>query len=385
MHCHAIHDLLLACQKIEQQLNNQNSSIAKLMPRFFVVGSLVEGTRLFRASEGDMTVEFLGLHQFSSLEDATSIKINGEDIHLLKRFVKKGTLLFDYPEFLFFFMECIQSAISILKSNDELFQSKFGPLVLDHSNCDVCKKENSEQSNQPMTHDENCLPTVCHTKIGACLILPWKFNDSHGWTMAADLVPVFPIKGQTLELINKVMKTLLENNPPGWRKHTESFYERDIFLPEGFLKEYVAQDQLRRNQVENINIKLLNYNDENNQVIRPAQRMDVGALQSNVVFQQAYIHIKALNTILEAKVKSYMVKKVLLQKEFFAKSRVFQEGSAYFENEKLWQFIVFDVLHHQEMKKHFDEKIDYSKWSREKCWEIPLKETTFNSFQPCTE
>ena len=353
---------------IEQQLNKDETSlIAKLKPRFFVIGSVVEGTRLFCASEADMTVEFQGLHEFALLgDDATALMVNEQDIFLLKDFLKKGSLLFDYPKFLFFFMQSIQSAISILKS-DGNFPPTFGPLILDHHQCNICKNENEYE---PMTHSENCLPTVCHTRIGTCLILPWKFDDSHGWTMTADLVPVFAIKGQTMELVNNVMRTLLAKNPHGWRDYLASVYERDIFLPEGFLLESGEV----RNPIQNINIKLLNYNDENNQIIRPGQRMNVYKLRG-IDLQQAYVHIKALKTVLEASAKSYMVKKVLLQLEFLMTATV--EVLDLEKQDTKWQEIVFEVLHHPDLKKHFEKKIDYSKWSREKCWEIPLKFTTF--------
>ena len=343
--------------------------MAKLKPKFFLIGSVAEGTRLFRASEADLTVQFLGLHELTVV-DATTLIVHERDIGLLGSFLKTHNV-FDYPAFLSFFMENLQSAMATLTRVGKFPQS-FDGLNLNHHQCKTCNKNMKEGEVSsiftPMMHDENCHPAVCHTKLGACLILPWKFDNHHSWTMTVDFVPVFSVRGKTMDLFNEAIKSLVEKNPPGWRDYLTSIYKRDIILPEEFKSQ--AKSSNKRN-IRQICIKILNYGNVDNCIIRPAQEMTVQDFQSNEILQQAYLHIKALNTVLGVGAKSYMVKKVLLLQD---NKNLAVRGSVMSAEQKriLWQNLVFVVLNHKDLKKYFAKKIDYDRWKSDTSWNIPL-------------
>ena len=271
---------------------------------------MAEGTRLYSASEADLTVQFFGLHAFRTGAKATELHCH--DVNLLQTFVKNGNV-FNYPKFLNFLMEEIRSALNQLSLDDKI-PTSFKKLNLEFKACNECEEMSKETSIlNPVKHCTKCLPTVCHTKLGPCLIFQWMFGESFEQVMTVDLVPVFNVKGKTLDLFNKVMRTLLNDNPPGWKDYMVSIYKRDIILPEAFKSQEKGTND---DECQQIAIKLLNYGDENNYIIRPAQEMQVQDFQSNQILKGAYLRIKALNTILKAGVKSYLVKKILMLPEF---------------------------------------------------------------------
>ena len=327
--------------------------MAKLKPRFFLIGSVAEGTRLEYGSEVDVTVQFQSsLHEFTLGADATELICNPRDTTLLKKFLKKGNI-FDYPKFLLSFLDAIENALFKIQTEKKI--PSLSNFVLNDVSNDSCQNEQKlDTLYQPTKHTSSCLHTVSHTKLGPCLLFQWKPENSNGWIMTADFVPVFKVKGTTMDLFKEVLTTLLQKNPPGWREYTDTLYRRDIILPEVF--------QTQSTEVKEVAIKLLNYSDENNYIIRPAQEAGIADLQSNKVLLQTYLHIKALKSVLQIEAKSYMVKKVLFLPEFSKRARA---GNLLEDPKKLkteWQKLLFDVLNYPELRKSFGTKIDYEKW-----------------------
>ena len=361
MSCQAINDLLLLCKRIEQQLNQDEKSImSKLKPRFFLIGSVAEGTRMYRASEADFTTQFRGLHEFSVGEDATELIAHDNDVKVLKAFINDKKV-FNYPAFLKFFLEQLRIAIEELERNEEIPQS-FKKLNLYHVPCENCKKEMKHIFIfQPFQSCKDCLPTICHTKLGPCLAFHWMFDESNGWVMTADLVPIFQVKGKPMDLFNRVMTTLLDKNPPGWRNYTFSLFKRDIILPEVFK----LHEKNSNEDQQEVTIKILNYGNQNNFIIRPAQEMKVQVFQTNSILRQAYIHIKALKMVLGTDAKSYMVKKVLLLPQFDSLVTEGEKLTSETQRRQCWMNLVYDVLNYPDLKKEFRKRIDYDKWTRE--------------------
>ena len=104
--------------------------------------------------------------------------------------------------------------------------------------------------------------------------------------MTADLIPVFKVKGNTMELFNKVISTLVEKNPPGWNDRIEKMFERDIIQPQAF------GSQKKDNTESFVGLKLLNYGEDQSFLIQPAQDMAVEDFQTNVILREAYVHLK---------------------------------------------------------------------------------------------
>ena len=58
--CTMIHSLVTLCKALEASLPTTSELVAKLKPKFMLVGSVSEGTRLGLANELDLTVNFQG-------------------------------------------------------------------------------------------------------------------------------------------------------------------------------------------------------------------------------------------------------------------------------------------------------------------------------------
>ena len=195
--------------------------------------------------------------------------------------------------------------------------------------------------------------------------MKWNYKEISR-VITVDLVPVFQVDEMNLKLFNKVTLSLVNEKPMGWRSYMDALYKRDIILPEAFITQENKEKPVR------VAVKLLNYADDHNYIIRPAQVMAVHDFMSKDILRQAYLHIKALNVVLGSSVKSYMVKKILLLPEF--KHFEIAEKQQHLRDKqktKIWQQLVFDVMQHYELKKHFQTKIDYALWKTSSV--IPLK------------
>ena len=100
-------------QKLERALNT-SSPIAFLKPRFQIVGSAIEGTRIHSASEVDVpiTFEFLEENPFQIGKNATELKVP-ENVPELDVFATDG--VFDYGKFLELFLQSIETCLREIK------------------------------------------------------------------------------------------------------------------------------------------------------------------------------------------------------------------------------------------------------------------------------
>ena len=267
LECLAVHDLLLTSQELEKALNeNLWSPISRMKPTFFLIGSVAEGTRLYCGSEVDLSAKFEGLHPFLVDEvTGTSLLVDDNDREILRQFITDSNM-FNYSKFLEFFLKEVNSALKLLVKEKRLPATL--NLSFDHQPCPLCIELNDAQQKrsifEPYTHCDQCHPAVCHTKIGPCILSTWNFAGISR-TMVVDLVPVFEVKGQSLPLFNNVMRTLINDTPPGWKDYLESIYKQDIILPEAF-----ATQKGDRKKVK-VTCKLLSYGNQYNYVVRPAQ------------------------------------------------------------------------------------------------------------------
>ena len=224
--------------------------------------------------------------------------------------------------------------------------------------CPDCKKESQKirkSRYSPQTHCDHCFPAVTHTKLGPCLIFQWGREKI---PLTVDLIPVFPVNNPDdktlLSLFNITIKTLLEKKPENWLKHFEGIIERDRLLPESFASS-LEKDTTGTFDVA---IKILNYGESNNIIIRPGQNLEVAnefdSEEQGELLRNVYTHAKALREVLRLNIKSYFLKKILLQdetKKVIKASRRLDEG-------------LLILLSHQEVKKSFKGDIDFNHWER---------------------
>ena len=202
-----------------------------------------------------------------------------------------------------------------------------------------------------MSHCKNCLFPVTQTKLGPCLIFKWR-SEEHFKTInvTIDLIPVLPIAGSsTCDLFESVTNSLLDSKPPNWLSHISRVLNQDKILPEAF------EDDFKTVPINalNVAIKLINYGNEHNYIIQPAQHLDVTDFDDKWDLKQCYCMIKALKFYLDIDVSSYLIKKILLSKEFKGKK----------ERVTSIEKVVYEAFCHPELKKEFSKFIDFEKWT----------------------
>ena len=98
--------------------------------------------------------------------------------------------------------------------------------------------------------------------------------------------------------------------------------------------------------------------------------------------------LQALNTILKAGLKSYLMKKILLLPDFIARANEAKEAkegknAKTFKESECWQELLFDIAHHPKLSPNFKKKIDFKHWSKKDRYgyfhvtNIPLRKSNY--------
>ncbi len=222
------------------------------------------------------------------------------------------------------------------------------------------------------THCTQCIFPVTHTKMGACILFQWSESKlfEKEITLTVDVIPLFPIAAKTkqckevnvLKLQKILTKGLLEQRPSNWINHFKGHVKKDRVLPEAF-KEQMDNDTLM------IGIKLLNYGENQNCIIHPAQKLKIDSFGKHENLKKLYCVIKALKTMLSIDLSSYFIKKVILLKEFRKSIKT---------HKKFEWVMVKRAITETALKPYFENIIDFERWaSRSHRYEhIPLHTRT---------
>lgn len=339
-----------------------------LDPSFVLVGSIIEGTRINSANELDLTVTFNGLQDFPLLlgEDAFTLKRNPRhENHPLADYFSPidDTFMFE-----FFFTEILENVAEIAASIISGYRGvvkRRGKKLIKRSL--VLKRD--DKLGSFYTHDKSSVITVTHTKCGVCLIFEWKKGAKKKEILTIDLIPVFPVQGSSLKLLfETVTKTLLKEKPPNWLSYLMSFVVKDAILPQSYKEQFeeVPEKPL------NVGMKILHYGRGKNFVIRPAQQLAITSeFESNYQLKMVYVHIKAVKTIYEANVSSYLIKKLLLTEEIKNGINVGENIDRGTENKLLEENLHF-CLNQHDFKEMFKDIIDYAEYKSPSA-QIPIK------------
>ena len=202
-----------------------------IKPKFFLVGSIPERTRIGHANELDIVMRLQGLKHFPFVveeDDAMKLKINNPK-HPLIEFRKRDNT-FNFERFFIEFHHHIKEALYQI-INKQLLEPG---LTIGRADkfCDDCRQlRDIHKVYAPYKHCKNCLFPVTHTKVGPCLIFQWQPDqNTQPSVITVDLVPVFPIKSENktiLDWMNCVTKTLITNRPPFWLDYFYKFINTD--------------------------------------------------------------------------------------------------------------------------------------------------------------
>ena len=342
--------MLKVIKRLEENLTD--SQIGILEPRFILIGLVMEGTRILKASEIDVTVTFkyFSENPFKLGKDATELLISNSN-NDTQMFCTNGK--FDYAKFMSLVLTCIKTSV-----NEIHLPPLFGK-CLPHPQlqCEKCIEvsEESDSIYAPFKHCIDHPTTVTHTKLGPCLIfqeMDEKSEVCQKKYFTVDLIPVFPIQTNEgiLGLVNMSTKTLLHSRPQYWLDYYESLMKRDIILPDAFKK--LGSQTLNKSSVD-IAIKLLHHGPEPNFMIRAAQDMECINFRENEVLRKIYVYMKCIKEILEIPAKSYFMKKVILRDEFLFRTR---------DSIERFDELLHDALSHEDLKPLFEKRIDFQQW-----------------------
>ena len=344
--CLKVRDMIKVMQFVEKDLS---TVMPILEPRFILVGSIAEGTRIHWANELDIMMRFNGIqnHPLLMEENPFELKLSIDSSlsseHHLGKWGNKG--IFKYQEFFSFILETLEN---IIRTNSEKIKELTDSRIKPRQSLNpICPHQEKDQ-HPHFSHCTKCIFNVTQTKCGACLVFEWKYDKDQNDILTIDLIPVIPIRGKNLnEMMTLITSTLLNERPPNWLRYLKGFINKDQILPESF------QDQLNENQDKplEVGMKLLHYGNGNNFIIRPAQQLAVTAeFEENEELKRVYCQIKCLKSLLRVEINSYFVKKVLLTDEMKGKIHGLP-------------FDIYTILQHPDLKAKFEQVIDYEELS----------------------
>ncbi len=374
--CHKIRSLLQALQLILKDL--KENSMEWLKPSMRLVGSIFEGSCLSNVNELDISLKFEALddHPFKiTNENACEIVLHEESLLVSKGYSttsRRGLKVLDHAKFCHFLMQSLSNSVENVckKLSWPVGLKKTSPWQFGQC-CSCILESNMGKTSlySPATHCQSCYPTVCHTKVGPCLIFNWGHRKN---PLVVDVVPVYPFVSSNqglLPLFGAVTETLTKKKPENW-----SWYHRKIIRSERLLPEYYAKCQsMKQKQIFHMPIKLLNYSPENNHIIRPGMSKFSTSDELNT---DLFSYCKAVKHLLPVKMDSYQIKRVVLSDEVMQKLC---------SSDVLMDEALCVTLGHPELREYFEPFIDFPTWertierskrarSRSICQEIPLKQ-----------
>ena len=358
IHCLIINDLVVFFKKVEEGLQCFSTLLKKLKPRFTLMGSVAEGTRLSIANEMDICMEFEGLKR-------SPFKINLEDpYHIYKTdtfpdwmqdyFDSNGRLVLQ--KFKLQLLEAVDSvAGEVLNDNPTRLQAYTPNKKYDWKKCKDC----GENANLPLFKQcKNCCVVTAQTKVGICLQLAWKhegfsykkrkkIKHQSGFTLytLVDLVPMFNIEPTHIRpFVKATNKAMLEKD------HPEEWYE--------YLKKYLSTDKILQGlgtedeYVSRVLLKLMNSQKENNYMVKAGQHLSCEKFQTERL-KEVFCLIKVVKQSLGVDtINNYLLKKILAMPEYLQLDQEKEDDDE----------LLYKVLSSSHLKHHFDKSIDFDKY-----------------------
>ncbi len=337
-------------------------------PKFDMVGSASEGTRLGGADEIDVNVKFEAMPPFEMEGGDNAMKIimagDGDKTTELPFLDEDGH--FSYSQFVQGLCTEVQECLAKLDQdkvpNGLTFNCYWIPCV----NCNMV----DDELMVPLKHCSKCLPAVTYTKLGACLLFSWIGDDQVETILTMDLIPSFELiyTGGRFTLLETVFESLDKVRPEGWRRHCQQVSKQDRhFLNEG--EKVEALEPPERKQ-EGITLKLLNFGQGANYVVRPSQKLKTSLIWKDQRAKTLYTYLKTVKKVLGLKVSTFFIKKCLVM--FLRTRRISFAGLKLDSDEllgplaKVYELArnLLEVMTQPDIMHIFSEVIDLHQWRR---------------------
>ena len=194
-----VFDLLKIAQLLEKELPQVNKILAFLKPKFTLVGSVAEGTRIGLGSEIDLTMRFEGWMQ----QEEAPFKTNLYSDHLYKNapwpewaewYFEENKPMFMLERFKYDLLSSFDSALcNIFRKGKNPTRLKIQPNVHQKEpmrlrDCEQCDVRISQKTN---IQCENCILATSQTKLGICLQFTWVSDSGQEAYCSMDVIPAF--------------------------------------------------------------------------------------------------------------------------------------------------------------------------------------------------
>ena len=292
--CEKVRAMLELCKNLGLSLQKDDKYPLwkSLRPEFILIGSVAEGTRIGKASEIDIAVQFKALNDrpFHVEDDPYHLIADSDESHPLKEFLNDGSKL-DYnrvfERYLDEIGECFKTGLKLPRN------ITLGSMM---ANCEECKTLFPK-------HCIDCLPCVTHTKSGACLIVKWKNAE----ILTIDLIPVWPVRTENvMQMFNVVTRSLAAEKPVNWLPYLKKLIRKDRVL-----LEHIMTGINPGSSDLYTGMKMLNDSDSQF-VLRPAQSLRLEQFKAEPRKKRIYQLLKAVKQHLDIDVGSYFLKKSVL-------------------------------------------------------------------------
>ena len=340
-------DLLNLYHTLEREVKK---NLKEFDPEFQMSGSMSEGTRLGLANEVD-----IGLI-FNSMKNNVAFKVDRDPFSLKKAetvptFMEKyfnAKDEFNYHDFMLFLLNQFNSMIKEIFDKGMLNRSNRLMCVTTNkawkegkTKCDGrCNREMKSDPDTKFEQCTQCVVSVSQTKIGIALQFHWKsmsrfikictfakeiecekhsyddlenlLEEGEGVVVycSIDIIPQLPIEEiEALELARIVNRPMLSPNPP----------ERWLRCLYNYARHYkIIQDLIQSDggMINSIVLKTINFCEERNHYVRPAQPNTEGNKFQSDKMKKIYCCIKYLKKALDLDLSNYWVKNELLKKEY---------------------------------------------------------------------
>ena len=349
-----INCLIKFCQQLEVELPKSSVLMRNLKPKFSIVGSVAEGTRLGLANELDLTMSFEGWPDgtFCVKDDPYFLrKTELTPQWMVPYFDSSGCFLFN--NFKYDLMNDIEKAAMKIRLPANLkYVTSNTDFQMGLTKCkDNCSKRLAKSAKKMFKQCKHCAVFISQTKVGACIQLEYNFNALGTVYCSVDLIPMFKIKEMDAMKLSRIgnIAMLAPDHPWGWFKYLMGVVRHDRVTQE-------LADEIGINTIKTVSLKTMNCNAGRNYYVRPGQVLGPEKF-SNKDLKMSYIRIKLLSKVLDVNLNMYWVKK-----ELRTFGRYQYRGN------------LFAVLSKGKFKTLLQDKIDFEKWNKSKSSsKIPLK------------
>ena len=357
-----IHSLVCLSKSLEATLPTTSELMAKLRPKFTLVGSVSEGTRLGLANELDLTVKFHGWPEGCFCVEGGPFDLKKTEATpewMADHLDSAGCFL--YNKFKYDFLKAVEKALGevempgtetsdrlrLVTTNEEFQGGKT------RCSADCSKRLDKCQRGLLFQQCKYCAVAVSQTKVGPCL--QFEYGDDKGVVYCSvDLIPMFDImEMEAVDLARIAVRGMLEYRPAGWLKNIMGYAKHDKVM-------MALSEEVGISTVKTVSLKTMNCDAGMNFYVRPGQVIGPEKF-TDVAAKGIFLQIKWLSKLAKADLNMFWVKKEL---RAFGKT-----GGGYG-----WSWM---LLCKDKFRRELEDAIDYEKWKKDpNLSEIPLKRST---------